>query len=51
MASAYHDLGAVYLQLGDNESACDALGQFVKLKPNHSRAPAIRDLMKKIKCP
>jgi tetratricopeptide (TPR) repeat protein len=51
MASAYHDLGAVYLQMGDNESACDALGQFVRLKPDHSRAPAIRDLMKKIKCP
>jgi tetratricopeptide (TPR) repeat protein len=50
MYSAYHDLGAVYLQLGDNESACEALGHFLRLKPDHSRAPAIRDLMKKLKC-
>ena len=50
MSSAYHDLGAVYLQMGDNESACEALGQFVRLKPDHSRAPAIKALMKKIKC-
>ncbi|MFC1654610.1 tetratricopeptide repeat protein [Myxococcota bacterium] len=51
MASAYHDLGAIYLQMGDNDLACETLGHFVRLKPNHQRTPAIRDLMKKIKCP
>jgi tetratricopeptide (TPR) repeat protein len=50
MYSAYHDLGATYLQLGDNASACEALGHFLRLRPDHPRAPAIRELMKKIKC-
>ena len=51
MASAYHDLGAIYLQLGETDLACETLGHFVRLKPSHQRTPAIKDLLKKIKCP
>jgi Flp pilus assembly protein TadD len=51
LAEAYHDLGAVYLQLGENQLACETLGEFLELKPNHQRAPMIRDLLKKLKCP
>jgi tetratricopeptide (TPR) repeat protein len=51
MSSAYHDLGAAYLKLGDNQSACQALGKFISMRPDHRRAPDIRELMKNIKCP